>query len=103
MFAKISNKISGMLLAATSVILTGCGGGGGGGSLGNLFSGADVNALAALDAGNNSGVPLLAATAIEEASLAAVHNPEPASVLLIGGGVAAMTYFKNKSKFRKRS
>ena len=76
-------------------LLAGCGGGGSGllGLVGSLFGGpiGGAGLLSLLDSGigftNDGG-----------AGLAAVHNPEPATMLLLGGGMAAMARLKSRKK-----
>ena len=75
----------------------GCGSGGGTGALlGFLFGGAGVGGgTLALLSGSVADAALTGGAATQ---LATLHQPEPASMLLIGGGLAVMTYFKSKSK-----
>ena len=35
---------------------------------------------------------------VPPADIATMHNPEPATMLLLGGGLAAMTYYRNRNK-----
>ena len=58
----------------------------------SLFGGAgggptDIGLLSLLDGGGSDG----------GVGLAAIHNPEPTSMLLIGGGMAAMAYLRKKN------
>jgi hypothetical protein len=68
-------------------LLAGCGSGGGGLAalgLGSLFGGGVSGGLALLGGGAGT--------------IASVHNPEPASMFLLGSGVAAMSFFKKVTK-----
>ncbi len=79
------------VLAGVLPFIYGCGGGGTGALLSTLFG------VGATGAGISSFIP----DAIIDSGgteLATLHQPEPASMLLIGGGIAAMTYFKSKAK-----
>ena len=89
---KLSNILGWLALVPA---LIGCGGGGGGGSaslgLGSLFGGggssisgfgSEITTLVLLDQGGG-GIPTL-------------HNPEPATMLLFGTGMAAMAYMRRK-------
>ena len=92
-------KINEQLLRAQnllmfSVILPfvyGCNGGGGGSgtpSLGNVFTEPE-----------NLTAPLASLASVAQTSpdtLAQIHNPEPATMLLLGGGILAMRYMKNR-------
>jgi len=78
-----------ILMLAVLPLLVGCGGGGGLAALGlgslfglggDSFSSFSGGSLALLSGGP---IPVL-------------HNPEPASMLLMGSGIAAMAYFKKK-------
>ncbi len=81
------NKYFHAIVAVTLLpLLTGCGGGGGGGSLASIGS---------LFAGVNGGSGTLPGG---EEAIATITNPEPASMLLLGGGMAAMAYFRNNKK-----
>jgi hypothetical protein len=67
-------------------ILSGCGSGGGGLAalgLGSLFGGGVSGGLALLGGGAGT--------------IAHTHNPEPASMFLLGSGVAAMSFLKKKA------
>ena len=80
------------LLAAVLLtpLMTGCGGGAALLGLGSLFGGLGAG-------GGIGGAGLLPGAG---AGIASIHNPEPASMLLVGGGIATMAYFKNKIKVR---
>jgi hypothetical protein len=86
------------LALLTLPILSGCGGGSGGGSssVGALFSpesspGTGTTVLtSATDAGVNSGI-------------ATIHNPEPATMLLLGGGMLVMGLIKSQKRASKYS
>lgn len=71
----------------------GCNGGGGGGgtSLGALFQ-SDPNS------GSTTETLLVAPGDLGGEVLTQVHNPEPATLLLLGGGMMAMGYFKNRAQ-----
>ena len=90
---RISNFL---LLSILLPLLSGCGGGGGGGLggiissfLGNSGNGGGGNSdVADLLSGGGSGVE----------TLATIHNPEPTTMLLMGGGLAAMAFCKKRFK-----
>jgi len=66
-------------------LLAGCAGGGSAAfGLGSLFGGG----------GGGGGIPDI----ISGEAIATIYQPEPASMLLMGSGLAAMAYFKNKKK-----
>lgn len=85
-------------LAAALPFIYGCGGGAGVGSLvGFLFGGGlGAGEIALLSTGGAGSV-----IGTGGAGLAVLHNPEPASMLLVGSGLMAMGYFKSKSTHRK--
>jgi len=85
-------------LAAMLPFLYGCGSGAGVGSLvGFLFgAGGFVGSEIALLSSTGSGSGLGAGGA----GLATLHQPEPATMLLMGGGLMAMSYFKSKTSRR---
>ena len=62
----------------------------GGGLLGGLFGGEVIGG------GGISGIT--GNSAITGATIAALHNPEPATMLLMGGGVMAMAFYKSRKK-----
>ena len=61
---------------------------------GFLFGGGGLGGVALLDGGG--------AALGGGAELATLHQPEPASMLLLGSGLAAMSYFKSKTGRRKK-
>jgi hypothetical protein len=79
------NKFRNLTLLALVPLLTGCGGGGAA-LLGSLFS------SVASGGGAGSGFSPFGFTS----TIASVHNPEPASLLLMGGGMTALAYFRKK-------
>ena len=85
-------------LAAALPFIYGCGGVGTGALLGFLFGGGAAGGGIALLASAGSG----AAGVGGGAGLAALHTPEPASMLLVGGGLMAMGYFKSKINRRSK-
>ena len=66
--------------------------GGGISQLGSLFGGSG--------SGGNAGAGLLAGG--EGGAVATIVNPEPASMILLGTGLAAMAYYNTKKKQRTR-
>jgi len=82
---KIVKYLQKLGLIITLPFLAGCGGGGGGGlaSLGSLFSNTSVFQTLLKDPGPNIDI---------------VVTPEPASMLLMGSGLIALSYFKKKMK-----
>lgn len=87
--SKLVKSLRAIFVAALVPFITACNGGGGGSLLGagSLFSG-----LAAGDDGSGGGV-LPGITGDEVGTLT---NPEPASMLLVGSGMAVMAYYNNK-------
>jgi len=87
---KILNTISRFGWAMILPALAGCNGGGGSGSslstLGSLFAGTD----------SSTGGTTLAS--VSTLSADAMVNPEPASLLLIGGGLVTLGYIKSLNK-----
>ena len=86
-----------VVLASVLPFIYGCGAGGVSSLVGFLFGSGlgsigDI-ALLGSSGGGAAGVAAGAATLI---------NPEPASMLLLGGGLATMTYFKAKVNQRKK-
>ena len=79
------------LMISVLPLLSGCnsgGGGGGGSSVGGLFS-ASSGSLT-LGPGPGGGGPG------GGGELASIHNPEPTTMLLVGGGMMAIAYFRNR-------
>ena len=79
------------ILAGVLPFIYGCGSGGSGALLSFLF-GAGGGFTGG--GGGGGGTGCLINCGVE---LATLHQPEPTSMLLIGGGLAAMTYFKSKT------
>ena len=104
MIKKYSKHINLLILTAALPFVYGCGAGGGIGALTSFLFGGSGSSLALLSGASNP-VPLGIASAVGGgAELAALHNPEPATMLLLGGGVMAMTYFKSrKNRNSKKS
>jgi hypothetical protein len=83
-------------LAAALPFIYGCGGAGVGSLVGFLFgSGGGIGPIALL---GSSG----AGAGAGAGSVASLVNPEPASMLLVGGGIMAMSYFKSKTDRRSK-
>ena len=84
-----------IVLAGALPFVYGCGSGGGVSSLASFLFGST---------GIGGGIALLGGAAADAtlggggAGLATLHQPEPVSLLLVGGGLAAMTYFSRRNK-----
>ena len=88
-------KLKNAILAVTLMpVISGCGVGGaaGLGSLGSLFAFSSGS-------GGGAGAGLLA-SAGGAGGVATIHQPEPTTMLLMGGGLIAMHYLKNKVKIK---
>lgn len=66
--------------------------GGGGGSLSSLVGGGGVGGGSIGDGFTGGG------SFVTGENLATIHNPEPATMLLLGSGFAAMAFYKAKRK-----
>ncbi len=77
------------LFAVVLPFVYGCQGGGGGGA--SLLGGG----ASGLSGGGSGGGETLAGGS---GGLETIHNPEPASLLLLGGGMMAMAFWKNRIK-----
>lgn len=92
-----NNYVKFVTLVAALPFIYGCGTGSGIGALvGFLFDG-NVSPL--------SGISLLSSADVfgsSGAGLAGVHTPEPASMLLVGGGMMAIAYFKSRTNRRSK-
>ena len=76
-------------------VLTGCGGSGGLAllGLGSLFSG---GSSISTFLGGSGGTTLALLSESSGGGIPTLHNPEPASMILFGTGMAAMAYFKRR-------
>lgn len=79
-FARAMNFVSFAILLP---VISGCQGGGGGG-LSFLGGGSGGDSGGFVGGGGDS--------------IATIHNPEPATMLLMGSGLAAMAWYKSKGK-----
>jgi len=78
------------LLAIIVPLISGCGGGVAAlGFLGSFFG-------AAGGGGSGGGLGIINVPGSD--AISSITQPEPASMLLMGGGMAAMAYFKSKKK-----
>jgi len=89
---KLLRNINLAILAVIIPCLHGCGGGGGVGELANFLFGSGNGVLGS---GSGSLPPGIAGTI--PGNLPTMSNPEPSSMLLIGAGMAAMTYYKARN------
>ena len=97
MVKTVMARIMNFALLSLLPILAGCNGGGGGGS-----SAGGISGLSSLGGGlTNIPTPDSLAAVTGGDALATLHNPEPATMLLLGGGIAAMAIVRS-TKFHKR-
>jgi len=97
MVKKSSKYLKFFGLAVALPFIYGCGSGSSS-LIGFLFGGgggAGIGDIALLGSGGGTGLG-------GGAGLAGLHSPEPASMLLVGGGIMAMTYFKSKTNRRNK-
>jgi len=96
--ARIHKLLSLLLLLP----LYGCNGGGGGGGIaglvGSLLSGGSAGGTGGGTGGEGGLLTLNSIPPVGGENVATLTNPEPASMLLIGGGMMAMAYMKNRKK-----
>lgn len=80
-----------LILSVLLPVVYGCNGGSGGGSasLGSLFAGGSPS-------GSSTGSTSGSVGSGGGDALASIQNPEPATMMLIGGGVAAMAYLRSR-------
>ena len=92
---KYLKQINLLILAAAFPFIQGCGAGGAG--IGALTSFLFGGGSSGFTSGISGFLPLgIAAATGGGTELAALHNPEPASMFLVGGGMVAMAYFKSR-------
>ncbi len=88
---KFSKFLKLVVLAGALPFVYGCGGGSGA-LLSMLFGPIGATGI------GSSFIPDAAFTGGVAEQIATLHQPEPASMLLVGGGLAAMTYFTRRKK-----
>ena len=81
-----------LMLSILLPVVSGCGGGGGG-SLASLFGGSPSTTGSSIT-GGGGGIVGGGGGEI----LPTLNNPEPATLLLLGSGIAAISYFKRHKK-----
>ena len=85
-------------LAAALPFIYGCGAGAGIGSLvGFLFGGGGLGSIGDIALLGGIGGGIGGAAGGGAAGVATLIQPEPASMLLVGSGIMAMSYFKSKT------
>jgi len=94
MIMKSSKYLKLVGLAAALPFIYGCGSGSGAGSLLSFLFGGGGTEIALLGGSGLSG--------IGGGAVASLVNPEPASMLLVGGGLMAMSYFKSKNNRKSK-
>ena len=94
MAKKYLKHINLLVLTVALTFVYGCGSSGVGSLTSFLFGG--VGSAISLLSSESSSLPLEIVPAVSGVELAAIHNPEPATMLLLGSGVMAMTYFKSR-------
>ena len=95
----------GISCLAVQLFLAGCGGGGGG--LSSLFGGGGGSSgagdvFSALISGGSDVAGGGTDSAASVTSVATVHNPEPASVALFGGGLVGLAYLRRRKAQRAK-
>ena len=88
-------------LATVLPFVYGCNSGGGGGSVSGFFGDSGSGSIGSLSSGVGGGAGEIIIQGGSASELAVIHNPEPASMLLLSGGLMAMAYYKNKIKNTK--
>lgn len=92
----MTNKINNFMIRAGNLVLLfaipilhGCGGGGGGSaSVGGLFTTSSTTGT----------TTTLASAVTESGAVNSIHNPEPATMLLLGGGMVALGFIRGLRK-----
>ena len=101
----ISSMLMGAGLLSLQLLTAGCGGGGGG--LSSLFGGGGGDSgagdvFSALISGGSDVAGGGTDSAASVTSVATVHNPEPASVALFGGGLVGLAYLRRRKAQRAK-
>lgn len=90
-------RVYNLMLVSMLPFIYGCLGGGGSGSSGS--SAGLVGGSESLGGGAGVGVGSGIVGGVTPGNgLEGIHNPEPATMLLVGGGIAAMAYYRNLKK-----
>ena len=84
----------------------GCNGGGGGSSsissaIDGFAGGSGENTEGSVGSLENGNSGSSESGGDSDAAIATIHNPEPATMLLLGSGLAALRFYRNKYKFKK--
>jgi hypothetical protein len=104
MIKKITDLFTKLSILVCMPLITGCGGSGGGGGVGSLFSTSNLTEITKIASSDGStggsqgfeAVFSLASVGSTDAAITTVHNPEPATMLLLSSGIVAMAFMKKK-------
>ncbi len=86
------------ILSVLMPFVYGCGGGGGSAGTSSLSSVLGSSSSGSGDGGSGTISSFSSISGDGGQSLALIHNPEPATMLLISGGLAAMAFYKNRQR-----